>query len=268
MRRTSPLRATTILTTMFVSGLLCTTPAMAVDDNADNDKWQFEITPYLFAASMDGTVGLRGISADVDMSFNDIWERLDQAAMLRMSARKNNWVYVLDAIYFKIKDQQSSSWQGPLGNTSTAQLNADMTQQVYSVAAGRRVLDQKAKVEVLGVARYTRLATSLNLAVTTGSNLLPDGSRAVSGKESWWDAAIAVQASTPIASKWDLVGYADVGGGGSKLTYQLLAGVNWQFTKPVSAKFGYRYFYQDYQNGAFKWDMADSGAYLGIGFKF
>jgi hypothetical protein len=260
--------AAAMMLTLITHGLFGVSSAMAEDENTDANKWQFEITPYLFAASMDGTASMRGITADVDMSFNDIWERLDSAFMLYMTARKNEWIYSFDAVYFKLTDQGSRSWQGPLGNTSTAQLNMDVTQEIYSFSGGRRVLNERTKVDVLGVARYTGLDPNLSLAVTTGPALLPDGSRSVSRSESWWDAAIAVSVSTPISSKWDLTGYADIGGGGSDLTYQLLAGLNWQFSRVVSAKFGYRYFYQDYQKDDFKWDMTNSGAYLGVGFRF
>jgi hypothetical protein len=44
--------------------------------------------------------------------------------------------------------------------------------------------------------------------------------------------------------------------------------VNWQFSRSVSAKVGYRYLYQDYKNGSFVWDMKANGFYLGAGFKF
>ncbi len=257
----------TIILTSIVS-VFCASPTVADDDNINSDTWQFEITPYFFAAAMDGTVGMRGVSADIDMSFSDIWERLDKAFMVYFSAQKGDWVFALDAIYFKLEDEKANSWQGPLGNTNTAQLDADVTQQVYSLSAGRRVLNEQTRVDVLGVARYTSLDTDLKLASTTGSDLLPDGSRSVSRKESWCDAAIAVRVLTHIADKWDLVGYADIGAGGSDLTYQLLAGVNWQFSKTLSAKFGYRHFYQDYQKDDFKWDMTTSGVYAGLGIKF
>lgn len=254
---------------ILVIGIFCALSAHAEENEVGNDKgWQFEITPYLFAAGMDGTVGIRGISADIDMSFSDIWERLDSAFMFYFSAQKGDWIYALDAIYFKIDDEGAATWQGPLGNSNTAQLNADMTQQAYALSAGRRVLNDRTKVDVMGVARYTSLDAGLKLALTTGSDLLPDGSRSVSRKESWWDAAIAVRVLTPIAEKWDLVGYADIGAGGSDLTYQLLAGANWQFGKSLSAKFGYRHIYQDYQKDDFKWDMTTSGVYAGLGIKF
>ena len=79
---------------------------------------------------------------------------------------------------------------------------------------------------------------------------------------------MGVRYVVPLSQKWDFVGYADVGAGGSDLTYQLLAGVNWQFSRTLSAKVGYRYFYQDYEQDNFKWDMAMHGAYLGLGIRF
>ena len=254
---------------ILVLGIFMSLSVIAEESGIDsNNAWQFEVTPYLFAAGMDGTVGARGVSADIDMSFSDIWERLDSAFMFYFSAQKGDWVYGFDAIYFSIEDEAAASWQGPLGNSNTAQLNADMTQQAYALSAGRRVLNDRTKVDVMGVARYTSLDTDLKLALTTGNDLLPDGSRSVNRKESWWDAALAVRVLTPIAEHWDFVGYADIGAGGTDLTYQLLAGVNWQFGKSLSAKFGYRHIYQDYQKDDFKWDMTTSGLYAGLGIKF
>jgi opacity protein-like surface antigen len=126
------------------------------------------------------------------------------------------------------------------------------------------------KVDVIGAARSTRLDTKLDLALTTGAPLLPDGSRSVSGRETWWDPLIGVRVLVPFAEKWTAVGYADIGGFGvgSDITYQLLAGVNWQFSKSVSAKLGYRYLYQDYEHNGFIWDMTANGFYLGAGFQF
>jgi len=114
---------------------------MAASETSNNDEWQFEITPYLFASAMDGTAEMRGISADIDMSFGDIWDRLDKAFMAYSTARKGDWVYSLDFICFKLEDEQSATWQGPLGNTNTAQLIAGATQQVYTLSAGHRILN-------------------------------------------------------------------------------------------------------------------------------
>ncbi len=238
-------------------------------DGENRDKWQFEITPYLFASGLNGTLGLRGVEADVDMSFGDLWDRLDKAFMLMATAQKGDWVYGFDGMYVELAGEQASTWQGPLGNSNTAQLNVDMTQEVYSLSAGRKLWgENRRRLDLMGVARYTRLESSMTLALTTGSSLLPSGSRSVSDEFDWWDAAIGVRYVAPIAEKWDFVGYADVGAGGSDLTYQLLAGVNWQLSKTFSGKFGYRYFYQDYEKDDFKWDMSMSGVFAGLGIRW
>jgi len=237
---------------------------------SDNDSWQFELTPYLLGAGLNGTTGVGSVTSDVNKSFSDILKNLDAGFMAMFLASKGRWMFGVDGVYFRIKNQGVDSWQGPLGNTNSGNLDATVTEQLYQLTSGYRVLDEHTKVDVLGAARYTQLDTELSLVATTGSPLLPDGSRSISGAESWWDPVIGMHVLQSLAEAWTLAGYADIGGFGvgSDLTYQLLAGVNWQFSKSVSAKAGYRYLYQDYQNGSFVWDMKSSGYYLGAGFKF
>ena len=242
-------------------------PAFAQNENAE-DVWEVEITPYLFAAGLKGTVGFKGVTADIDVGTDQLLDNLNKAFMLFATAEKNNWVFALDTMYFNLEAEQARSWQGPLGNSSTADLKADVEEQIFALAGGRRIVDDRSKLDLLAVARYTGMETTLGLKLTTGPDLLPDGSRSITVKESWWDAAIAVKGKLPIAQKWDLTGYADVGAGGSDLTYQLMLGVNWQFSKTFSAKLGYRYLYQDYKANDLVWDMATSGGYLGLGIRF
>jgi opacity protein-like surface antigen len=74
----------------------------------------------------------------------------------------------------------------------------------------------------------------------------------------------------PFAEHWSAMLYGDIGGFGvgSDITYQAIAGVNWQFAQHFSAKLGYRYLYQDYENNGFVWKMAAYGPYLGLGIRF
>jgi hypothetical protein len=261
--------ATILLGAIF--SLAVPAPASAQTETVtDTDKWQFEITPYIFAAGMNGKTGIGSVTSNVDMSFDDILKNLDQGFMALFEARKGPWTYSLEGVYFKLKDEGAKSWQGPLGSSSTGSLEATMTEQLYQLTAAYRVLDEHTKVDVLGAARYTQLDTELNLVVSSSGSLLPGGSNSISGTENWWDPVIGARVLVPLADAWTLVGYADYGGFGvgSDPTYQLLAGVNWQFSKSVNAKAGYRYLYQDYKNNNFVWDMTSSGYYLGAGFKF
>lgn len=247
---------------------LATTSAQAASPTPDT--WQYKLTPYLFGAGLKGTTGVRGVTTDLDVSFSDILENLDAGFMALFVARKGDWSFSLEGVYLKLEDEVAKSWQGPLGNSNTADLEATMTEQIYQLSASYLVYNARTRVDVVGGLRYTRLGADVNLAVTTGAPLLPDGSRGASGDESWWDPVIGVSVIAPFAEHWSFVGYADYGGFGvgSDKTYQAIAGVDWQFAKSFAARFGYRYLYQDYENNGFVWDMAAQGVYLGLGIDF
>jgi opacity protein-like surface antigen len=46
------------------------------------------------------------------------------------------------------------------------------------------------------------------------------------------------------------------------------ATVGYQFSEAVSTEIGYRYMDTDYTDGAFVYDMASHGLYLGLNFRF
>lgn len=246
---------------------LVATGARAAD--AADDRWQFELTPYLFASGLYGTTGARGVSADIEMGFDDILDQLEAGLMGTAELRRGRWGVAFDALYFKLGDQGARSWQGPLGIGSlTGDLDVTTTMQMYQLSAAYRV-GERVPVDLIGAARYTTIDTDLNLVVTTGG-LLPGGTRSLSAGESWWDPVVGVRALVPLGERWSVLLYGDVGGFGvgSDLTYQAIAGVNWQFSKHFSVKVGYRYLYQDFAKDGFVWDMAAHGPYLGMGIRF
>ena len=253
----------------FIAALamLMATGARAAD--ATDDRWQFELTPYLFASGLYGTTGTRGVTADVKMGFDDIVEQLEAGLMGTAELRRGRWGLAFDALYFKLGDQGAKSWRGPLGIGSlTGDLEVTTTMHMYQLSAGYRV-GQRIPVDLIGAARYTKIDTELNLVVTTGG-LLPGGTRSLNAAESWWDPVVGLRALVPLGERWSVLLYGDVGGFGvgSDLTYQAIAGVNWQFSKHFSAKAGYRYLYQDFEKDGFVWDMAAHGPYLALGIRF
>jgi len=245
------------------------TPMRAAETTGE--AWQFEVTPYVFGAGLRGTTGVGQVQADIDSSFGDIMKHFDSGFMAAAEARKGPWVFAFDGVYFRLKDQGTRSWQGPGGiGSATGDLEATVAQLVYQIAVGYRVVDTSAtKLDVFGAGRYTRLDTDLNLVTTTGP-LLPGGTRNASASADWWDPVFGFRVVLPFAEHWSFMGYGDIGGFGvgSKFTYQLIAGVNWEFAKSFTAKAGYRYLYQDYDKNNFLWDIAAHGAYLGLGIAF
>jgi opacity protein-like surface antigen len=232
--------------------------------------WQFEFTPYLFAAGLNGTTGVRGITADVEVPVDKLVQQLDSAFMANFEARKENWLFAFDAFYVRLEGQASRSWRGPFGiGSATGNLEVTAKQQIYQPSVGYRVFDDGTTFDIIGAARYMKIDSELDLVVTTGG-LLPGGARSLSGSKSWWDPVVGARVTVPFAENWSLVGYADVGGFGvgSDFSYQAAAGVDWQFARSFSAKAGYRYLHQDFEDDGFVWDMALQGFYLGLGIRF
>jgi opacity protein-like surface antigen len=255
----------------WVAGVAMLGGADARAETAAGNGWQFEVTPYFWGASLNGTLAVQDVEADLDAEFEDIFENLDSAFMGTLELRRGRWGFLLDGIYFKLADEGAQSWQGPGGiGSATGELEATSTMHVYQLALGYRVSEEVA-VDVIAGARYTQLDTELDLTVTTGG-LLPGGARRVRGDEDWWDPVIGIRFLIPFGEHWTGVLYADYGGFGvgSDATYQVIAGVNWQFAKHLLLKAGYRYLYQDYEDDdeGFKWDMAAHGPYLGLGIRF
>ena len=236
---------------------------------SDAEEWTFEATPYLMGAGLDGEVGLRGVTADVDMSFSDIWDTLDSAFMGVLTAQKGPWTFGIDAVYFKVSDEETKSVTGPFGRVSiNGALEVETAITIYQANAAYRLLDDKTQLDLVGGLRYTKLKADADVVIAGSGILFPGGALSADGSESWTDVVVGVRALHPVSENVDLLGYFDVGAGGSDLSYQILAGVNWEFKEDYTAKIGYRVMDWDYDDNGTIWDMQTSGPYLGLGIRF
>jgi opacity protein-like surface antigen len=55
---------------------------------------------------------------------------------------------------------------------------------------------------------------------------------------------------------------------GSDFTLQALVGVNYEFSRAIAGKAGYRYISVDYDKDGFAYEMAYEGLYIGAGIGF
>ncbi|MCO6412224.1 MAG: hypothetical protein J5I92_05720 [Thiogranum sp.] len=237
---------------------------------AETDPWQYEITPYFLAAGLDGEVGVRGVTADIDVPFSDVWDSLDAGFMGLFTAHKGPWFFGLEAVYFRLEDEGAKTVTGPFGQVSvTGALDVTTSMSIYQGSVGYRLLDNRPTLDLIGALRYTKLEVDADVRITTvPAVVFPGGSSSEDGSDNWTDAVIGLHALLPVAKNWSLLGYADIGAGGSDLTYQFIAGANWEFSDGFKAKAGYRYMYWDYENDGVVWDIAASGPYLGLGISF
>jgi len=234
------------------------------------DEWRYEFTPYLLAAGMDGTVGIRNFTTDIDASFSDILDNLDMGFMGLFTARKGPWLLGFEGVYMKLKADGGRSVTGPGGIVSlNGEMDITSELSIIQGTVGYQIVDDETSLDVLGGIRYTKLEADFDVkAQFTPGVIFPGGSISADGSEDWADAIVGLHATHKLSDSVELMGYADVGAGGSDITYQFMGGVNWEFTEGFRARFGYRYLYWDYEDGGTEWDISASGPYLGVGIQF
>jgi len=159
-----------------------------------------------------------------------------------------------------------------------------------------RVVTAEVKAERLAVARAHSQLAAARLRASADASLQPEVSKAQanvrqseadlakaignrisaalptegSADVNWIDPFIGVRAQYDLTDKWYLAGKSDIGGFGvgSDLAWTVQATVGYQFSEAVSTEIGYRYMDTDYTDGAFVYDMASHGLYLGLNFRF
>lgn len=245
-------------------------PARAQAASSPDSGWTFEFTPYLWGAAMSGEVGAGSLpTINVHMSFSDILDNLDAGLMGAFEARKGRWGLLFDAIYMKLGASATASrtGAGPIGATASAGADLEIAQSVFAAALAYRAVEGRTPLDVIGGLRYAKIEADAQI---DGSFFAQTTSVARSADKSWVDPYVGVRVLHPLAERWTLVGYADIGGFGvgSDFTWQAAAGVNYEFSKAIAGKFGYRYMSVDYDKDGFRYDMANSGLYLGAGFRF
>lgn len=248
--------------------------AVAQSQSGTPGGWQFEVTPYLWVAGIKADVQARDLpQTSADVSFSELLNHLDMAAMGAFEARKDRWGFLFDGLYMKLSDSGTSTNTGPGPAGAASSVDADVTikASILSGAVAYRVLEGSTPVDLIGGARYVKLDVDADIGAALFGPVAPGVAATVSrsGSKSWTDPFLGVRVLHPIADRWALMGYADSsGGGGSSSTWQAAAGASYDYSKDVSVKFGYRYLKLDYDQDTAHIDMKMSGPYIGVGIRF
>jgi len=226
---------------------------------ADDDKWHFQVTPYFWLASLHGTAGVGNRTTDVQESFSDIFHSLKFAFMGVLEARKGKVVVLTDLEYVSIEDDRATP--GPLFSSA----NAKFKTFIFDPEVGYRVWnnpERGAFLDVLGGVRITHLSTELSF----GAGILP--AQQLDGSRTWVDGIGGVRGKAALSQKAFVTAKVDMGGGGSKFTYQLFGGAGYNVTPKIALIGGYRVLDVNYAKNNFIYNMNQRGPILGVGFKF
>jgi hypothetical protein len=247
---------------------------------APSNKWQFAIIPYLWMMGINGKVGVRGQTADFNVSFSDIIENLDFAAEVHIEAWRDRFGFFIDTTYSKISLKED------------VQLRSDRTVNIKNVTQfflgefggfyragtwpiGTGTGNNQAKtntsftLDLIGGGRYWWLEDKIDLKGPLGVN--PQ----FSGSESWFDFIVGGRANLAI-NKFFIQLRSDIGGFGlgfsSDISWNIAGYIGYELPHGITPIIGYRALYDKYSNGSgdnrFLWDAWMYGPQLGVGFQF
>jgi len=165
---------------------------------AKAQDYDWSVTPYLWAAGIEGDSALGPIHSDVSVDFSDLVDVLAGAALVHVEAQREGYGFFGDLVYLSLEpDPETENVGGQI------QTQADTT----IVEAGYLRKGSRVDLEV-GV-RYWDF--ELELQPTT----LPTINR----DTDWVDGFVGVRNTRELSDKWNLTTRANIGGGGTSFTY-------------------------------------------------
>ena len=213
---------------------------------------QYEITPYLWVASINGTIaasGNEGPPIDSDYNFFSL-DNLDGVASATFTARDQQWGFLFDFLYVDFQDT--------LGEGTVLQATPRLSGRILEFA-GTYKLSAVNDLEVIAGLRQQDIDAQISI-----SNRTPQAS------VDWIDPFVGVVYMPALTDKWYLSLRGDVGGFGieSDVAVNAEAMLRYQFGDTFSLKFGYRYLKVDFEDSSLVYDISLDGILFGLGIRF
>ena len=205
-------------------------------------EWKYQLTPYLWGSSLDGTTAVAGQDIDFSADFSDLVSNLDAGFAANFTAQSETWGYFIDGNFVKL----SADDLGLMGGLDVA-----VDQKIVEAGISYRLSEQ---FNLIGGGRYQKVDEDINS---------PIGS--LNGGDSWIDGFIGAVWQPVNTDKWTLKLRGDIGAGDSDSVWQAGIGGGYRFNKTWSILLAYRYLSTDFESEKFKWDVDQSGLGLGVG---
>jgi hypothetical protein len=226
------------------------TIAIFASASANAQQYDWKLTPYLWAAAIDGSTTVGPATGRVSMSFSDVLDVLRGGALVRIEAQADRHGFYGDLVYLRLKEEDA---RDTVGGSLEVKLDTFIAEAAYFYRFGSQYALE------LGV-RYWDFETTLR------PELLPEASRA----NDFVDGMIGFRSEFKVDENWDLLFRANVGGGGSEYSAGLQVDFRRQFANGNTLDIGYRVLDIDYENGdgltAVGLDLSLQG--LAIGYTF
>ncbi len=235
-------------------------------------EWWVTLAADSWVTAVDGTLGIRGFDVSADMGMDEVLKNLDFAYMGYAEVGYQRFSLGVDGIYARLSDHQSFR-RGPLSaEAKLRQEQAFITvrAQYRLVKQERWTLDAFAGFRWNYISLKTDLTTRLDFQHPLLERFNRKRTRNFNLSEDWFDPIVGLRSVVRLNESWFLQTAGDIGGFGvgSRLTWQAIGGVGYEFRSGFSTLVGYRALAIDYDGGAFRVDTISHGPLVAIAYTF
>jgi hypothetical protein len=225
-------------------------PLVANAQPAAPERWDVEITPYLWAAGLDGDTAADGTGSEIDTDYSFFsLDNLDFALGTAVEARKGRWGMLHDLMYVEFSDAFNRA------PNSEVELSGGVLDTVALLTAqnGR-------PLELLFGLRYVALKATVDIAPVP----------AASARESWLDPIVGLRFTHAFNDRWSVALRGDIGGFGvsSDFATNVSAIFGWRVGDNVTLRGGYRLLQMDFDGDSLLLDATLQGYVIGASWAF
>ena len=221
---------------------------------SDSDEWQFNLTPYLWLPTIDGTFRYSppagGGSLDIEVGPTDWLDLINFGALIGGTARKGRFSIISDFVYLSLTSKNDGrvvsvddnitvpGFPVPIPISASLNLNTrtDLDGLVWMITGGYSLqATETSSLDVFAGARYfgVDVSTSWDLTVditTSGGMVVLPAQGSIASDVDIWDGIIGIRGHSNVGSgKWSVPYYFDVGAGDSDRTSNAMVGLSREY---------------------------------------
>jgi hypothetical protein len=122
-----------------------------------SEPWQFTIAAPGWMAGLDGTIGVRGVNADIDVGFDQVLQHLDMIFAMRAEAQKGPFGIYGEVIYIGLSDNAQI-------NRLINNINEEVNETLVDGALSWRLINQpRGSLDLVAGTHYTNIYERLEL---------------------------------------------------------------------------------------------------------
>jgi hypothetical protein len=224
--------------------------ASAYAQSVGSARWAVELTPYLWAAGLDGDTAANGAGSEIDTDYRFFsLENLDFTLGTAVEARKGRWGMLYDAMVVDFSDAFERS------PGSEVEISGG-----FMEAAGALAATNGRPLELVFGVRYVTLEATVDVAPVPRAD----------ARETWLDPLVGLRYAHAFNDRWSVMVRGDIGGFGvsSELAMNAAATFGWRVGDKLTLRGGYRVLQMDFDGDSLVLDAILQGYVVGASWAF